>query len=236
MSWRVHHLAETASTNLLARQGEPGDVWSTDFQTAGRGRLDHVWHAARGSAVMLSAVIDISDVPIERVPTLTIAVGLAVLRTALDFVTKGQLELKWPNDVWVDKRKIAGILCEQHGGRAIIGIGLNVFEGSFPADLAARATALALWSSRPLTCATVEERLLSHLDQCVTTWKQEGLAAFAAEIEAVDALKGRFVEIRQMDDDPEPLKGLCRGIAADGTLIVGDKPIYAGEAHVLSWS
>ena len=236
MTWRVHHVAETTSTNFLAREGEPGEVWSTDSQTAGRGRLDHVWHAARGSAVMLSAVIDITALPLERVPTLTIAVGVAVLRTVKEFATKGRLELKWPNDVWVDKRKIAGILCEQHGTRAIIGIGLNVFEGSFPADLAARATSLALQSSQHLTCAAVEEKLLFHLNACVMLWKKEGLSAFASEIAAVDALKGRFVEIRQMDDDPEPLKGICRGIAPDGTLIVGDKAIYAGEAHVLSWN
>ena len=78
-SWRITHVEETESTNLLARSGRPGDVFTADYQTAGRGRLDHRWLAERGQNLMMSAVIDVAGLAAEHAATLPLAVGLAVV-------------------------------------------------------------------------------------------------------------------------------------------------------------
>ena len=67
--WRITHVEETESTNLLARSGRPGDVFTAGFQTAGRGRLDHRWLAERGQNLMMSAVIDVSGLEAEHAAT-----------------------------------------------------------------------------------------------------------------------------------------------------------------------
>ena len=79
MTWRIHHRDVTASTNLDARAGFPGDVFTADEQTAGRGRLDHAWHSAPGANLMFSAVLDVSGLAPDAVATLPLVVGLAVL-------------------------------------------------------------------------------------------------------------------------------------------------------------
>lgn len=66
--WCIAHVEETESTNLLARSGRPGDVFTADYQTAGRGRLDHRWQAARGQNLMMGAVIDVSGLEAEHAP------------------------------------------------------------------------------------------------------------------------------------------------------------------------
>ena len=68
-SWHLTHVEETESTNLLARSGRPGDVFTADYRTAGRGRLDHRWLAERGQNLMMSAVIDVSGLGSEHAAT-----------------------------------------------------------------------------------------------------------------------------------------------------------------------
>ena len=85
----IHHKPETASTNIDARAGRHGDVFTADFQTAGRGRLDHKWLSAPGENLMLSAVLDVGDCPPDRVATLPLVVGLAVIEGLSPLLPKG---------------------------------------------------------------------------------------------------------------------------------------------------
>ena len=89
MNWTIHHQPSTASTNLDARAGRHGDVFTADFQTAGRGRLDHKWLSAPGENLMLSAVLDVGDCPPDRVATLPLVVGLAVIAGLSPLLPKG---------------------------------------------------------------------------------------------------------------------------------------------------
>ena len=89
MDWMIHHKPETASTNLDARAGRHGDVFTADFQTAGRGRLDHKWLSTPGENLMLSAVLDVGDCPPDRVATLPLVVGLAVIEGLSPLLPKG---------------------------------------------------------------------------------------------------------------------------------------------------
>ncbi len=135
--WSVHHVAETGSTNadLLEayENGLAGDrtVLAADHQTAGRGRLDRRWEAPAGTGLLVSMLFD--DVP-DVAAELTQRVGLATLGAARKSLaaagaarTGAAVGLKWPNDVLLDDRKLAGILAQRSkDGAVVVGVGLNV--------------------------------------------------------------------------------------------------------------
>lgn len=232
MIWKIHHQAVTTSTNLDARGGIPGDVFTADFQSAGRGRLDHTWVSPPGENLMMSAVLDVAGLPPEQVATFPLAVGLAVLRGLSPFLpAHARRALKWPNDVLAEGRKIAGILCERQGDAVIAGIGVNVKQRKFAKDIENRAVSLALLGSVP-TVDAVRAAVLSALAEVYGVWREAGFDAIYSEIVAYDALRGQTLAVRQTDDDRAPLTGLCGGIQSDGSLRIGATCVYAGEAHV----
>jgi len=235
MKWRIIHKSVTASTNADAHHGKPGDVFTTDFQTAGRGRLDHVWKSCAGKNLMMSAVVDVSGLEPERVATFPLVVGLSVCEAVERMGQSLQLLLKWPNDVLVGGRKLAGILCERFGDSVIAGVGVNVGEREFPSDIADRATSLSLLLPAGAVPAVDEVRdaVLERLAANLPAWRERGLAAHLPRLAARDCLAGREIAVLRTDGDAEPARGACGGIAEDGSLIVAGERIYAGEAHVL---
>ena len=255
-AWRIHHRAETASTNLDARAGTHGDVFTADFQTAGRGRLDHKWLSPPGTNLMMSVVLSVEGLSPEQVSTLPLVAGLAVAEGLSPFVARGLSPsarglsplverglspsagggalLKWPNDVLVGGRKLAGILCERQGDLVVVGIGVNVGQRDFPSELAGRATSLATLGAGDIpACSSVRDAILSKLGELYSLWRANGFAAVYPQIVAIDCLRGRELSVRQTDDDARPATGVCGGILPDGSLDVGGVRIYAGEAHVL---
>jgi BirA family biotin operon repressor/biotin-[acetyl-CoA-carboxylase] ligase len=143
------HFRVTDSTNARARElveaGAPhGTVVTAAEQTAGRGRQGRSWTAPPGKALLYSAVVRPLD---ERHLLLPLAVPLAVCEAAEGLQPGIECSIKWPNDVWVDGRKLAGVLIEAkpQDGWAVIGVGLNlsVAPDEFPSDL--RETAISLF-------------------------------------------------------------------------------------------
>ena len=235
MKWRIIHKSVTASTNADAHHGKPGDVFTADFQTAGRGRLDHVWKSCAGKNLMMSAVVDVSGLEPERVATFPLVVGLSVCEAVERIGQSLQALLKWPNDVLVGGRKLAGILCERFGDSVIAGVGVNVGEREFPSDIADRATSLSLLLPAGAVPAVDEVRdaVLERLAANLPAWHGRGLAAHLPRLAVRDCLAGREIAVLRTDGDAEPARGACGGIAEDGSLIVAGERIYAGEAHVL---
>ena len=237
IDWRIHHKAETVSTNLDAREGVHGDVFTADYQTAGRGRLDHKWLSPPGTNLMMSVVLSVEGLEPEQVATLPLVVGLAVtkaLRNLTRHCSTSDFDyfLKWPNDVLVNGKKIAGILCERHGDNVIAGIGVNVGQTEFDTEIADRATSLALNGQDARSTESVRDAILCELDRWYALWRAGGFAAVHPEIAAIDLLRGRMVSVRQADDDSSPVTGVSNGIMGDGSLDVGGVKVYAGEAHV----
>lgn len=258
IDWRLHHKAETASTNVDARAGAHGDVYTADFQTAGRGRLDHKWQSPPGANLMMSAVLSVGGLSPEAVVTLPLVVGLAVVQAVRALLPTGvarEVALKWPNDVLIGGRKVAGILCERNRDRIIVGIGINVKQRVFPPELADKAISLGsvptllagsvpnFLGSVPRSSAgpvpnftgsvpRVREAVLEALGRWYETWREQGFAAVYPAICAIDFLRGQTLAVRQTDDDAEPVRGVCGGIQPDGSLLVGVTRVYAGEAHV----
>ena len=245
IDWTIHSKRTTESTNLDARAGTHGDVFTADFQTAGRGRLDHKWLSPPGTNLMMSVVLSVEGLAPEHVATLPLVAGLAVATAVQRFVDEDKdvrretrdIKVKWPNDVLVGGKKIAGILCERQGDNVIVGIGVNVNQTEFPPEIANRATSLALVSSNlvsRLSSSVLAARaaILRELDGFYSLWRSKGFAAVYPAIVAIDHLKGLKISVRQTDDDSAPVTGVSNGIMSDGSLDVGGVKVYAGEAHV----
>ena len=239
--WRIHHKDETESTNLDARAGLHGDVFTADYQTAGRGRLDHKWLSPPKTNLIMSVVLSVEGLVPDQVATLPLVVGLAVCKSFVSlFPLPSSLIplLKWPNDVLIGGKKLAGILCERHGDNVIIGIGVNVNQTEFAPEIADRATSLSLVAPTPVfrlpsPVLSVRAAILRELDRWYSRWRSDGFSAVYPEIVAVDALRGQTVSVRQTDTDAVPVSGVCGGIRPDGSLDVAGTSVYAGEAHIL---
>jgi BirA family biotin operon repressor/biotin-[acetyl-CoA-carboxylase] ligase len=221
--WRVERTATSRSTNadVTARAvaGEPpGLVVVTDHQTAGRGRLDRGWETPAGVALTFSALVD-PDVPDARGPWLPLLAGLAVA-DAVRRTTGVEATLKWPNDVLVGERKLAGILVERiaPAGRpvAVVGIGLNVHQTVLPV---AGATSLALEGSAA-DPADLLHAVLERLAAELSDWRAaagDPARLLPAYTRACSTL-GRRVTVHLPGD--RTLSGLAESIDAMGRLVV----------------
>ena len=216
---RVHHRA-TDSTNerarALAAGGAPhGTLVTADEPSAGRGRQGRTWSAAPGEAVLLSIVLRALD---ELLP-LRAAVAVA---ESVPMPTR----IKWPNDVWIGGKKVAGILVEgrPQEGWAVLGIGLNVATRTFPEELSETATSLAL-EGATLSREEVLETLLTSLDRLLAASPADVLAAWRER----DALLGARVAWNGG-------RGRGAGITDAGALRVetdsGIVELDAGEVHL----
>ena len=221
----IHRLDLSRSTNLDARGAPAGHVFVAERQTAGRGRLDHTWHATPGANLTFSVVLAAHPDPAVNA-TLPLVAGLAVAEAlGPDFL------VKWPNDVYFGERKLCGILCERDGDNVIVGIGVNVNETDFPSDLAERATSLQILRGAAQDKDAILSDILRTLEQLHADWLRAGLAPFLPRFAARDFLFNRDVAVVQTDLDSAPVTGRARGIRDDGALWVDDTPVYAGEVR-----
>lgn len=164
-------VAECESTQrLLAEDAAEGSVAAADAQTAGRGRLGRVWEAPPGKAVLCSIAL-VPRVPASHLPELSLVAGRACA-AALSEVAGVQAEVKWPNDVLVGGRKVAGILAEARDGRVVLGIGVNVLqrEDELPERAEFPATSLLLETGRAVPRAPLLAAILDHLERLYDAW------------------------------------------------------------------
>jgi len=220
----------------LAREGAAhGTVVIADTQTSGRGRGSHDWYSPPGSNLYMSIILRPTVVAAEC-PPLTLAAGLGVYDSvAARDVTAA---LKWPNDVYVARRKLAGILTEMTSrGSAVdyvvVGIGVNLNQSEFPPPLDATATSL-----RMHTCAAVDrdsftEDLLGALEQWFERLERGGLAAIRDRWNE-RALAGRV----RVTSAGEIIEGHADGLDDAGGLRVIDaagraRVVIAGEVELL---
>jgi BirA family biotin operon repressor/biotin-[acetyl-CoA-carboxylase] ligase len=216
------HLRLTDSTNERAKElalgGAPhGTLVTADEQSAGRGRQGRVWTAPARSSLLMSLITH------RLAPTLPLAAAVAICDAL-----PARCEIKWPNDIWLERRKLAGILVEgrPQDGWAVVGIGLNVTTESFPPELAELATSLRL-AGVELDTEFVLAALLVSLDE----WLEAPAGAVLGAWSERDALRGE--RVRWADGE-----GTALGIDASGALVVeteaGRVALDAGEVHLLT--
>jgi BirA family biotin operon repressor/biotin-[acetyl-CoA-carboxylase] ligase len=230
-------VASTGSTNvdLLARAasdaaGPEGQVLVAEEQTAGRGRLGRTWTSVPGASLTFSVLLRPATVPAARRGWLALLAGVAVA-SAVRSVTGGGVAavLKWPNDVLVADRKLAGILAEQSpdGSAVVIGTGINV---ATPADaLPVSPTGLAGTSLLVEGATVAREALLLEVLRQLERW----YVAFRADPDPVrtgllDAYRPLCVTLGQKVRVELPvgrfMTGIASGIDPDGRLLVSDNP------------
>ena len=221
---QIRYLPTTDSTNdevwrLLDDQSasvdQDGCVVFAEHQTAGRGRLGRSWHAPRGASLLMS--IGLLDDSLGSGPELGLIAAVCIWE-ALTEMTDLRPLIKWPNDILVGDRKLAGVLVESRllrDGRQghVIGLGVNCLQhsGHFPAELMGQATSIELESSRPVDRTGLAVALLAHLDRWLArprTWHEGELrAAWLARANApgchvVLTSRGRSYSGTIIDVDP----------------------------------
>ena len=182
-----------------------------------------MWKDVPGASVLMSIVLRTS-LPPARVPTLSIAAGVAVAEA----LAKGagvDARLKWPNDVLVGGKKIAGVLLERHGDAVILGIGINVTPDAVPAALAALATSIAGEGGR-----ADRDAVLAAVVDAVARWRarleRDGFAPVRERWMALAAMLGRQVTV-------DGVAGTALGLDVDGALLIetgaGPRRVLAGD-------
>jgi len=164
-----------ASTQRLLRADDPeGAVAVADEQTEGRGRLGRAWVAPPGTSLLVSILLR-PDVEPARLPELSLVAGRACAEAIAE--TAGlETKVKFPNDVLVRGRKVAGILAEASEGRVVLGVGVNVSQsaGELPAEPRTPATSLLLEAGREIDQAELLVALLDRLERRYDEWLGAG--------------------------------------------------------------
>jgi BirA family transcriptional regulator, biotin operon repressor / biotin---[acetyl-CoA-carboxylase] ligase len=228
-------LRTTASTMkdaaALAARGEPhGTVVIAEEQTAGMGRNGHNWHSGPGGGLYLSIILRLPLAP-DALPVLTMALGLAAQR-AVDDVAGVACDLRWPNDLLLNEKKLAGIVVHTTDVQTalIAGIGVNVNQTDFPRDIRSIATSLRIETAREHSRDELLDRIvaesLSYASLLADRGKGPILEQFAARSSYA---RGRPVEVEAAD---RIITGVTAGLDVNGFLLVqtpdGIETIVAG--------
>jgi len=191
-------LASVTSTQEVARDLPIGSVVVADHQTAGRGRLDRRWVAPPGSALLASFVL-------EPNPLLSLAAGVAAAEAC-----GREVRLKWQNDLMVRGRKLGGILVEVSGGKAVVGIGINL-------------------TSAPPGAARLglpRDDLLERLRAELGAWTSASSSQILQRWRELSVTLGRRVRVELPGRNFE---GTAQDIAEDGALVVDGRRVGAGD-------
>lgn len=235
---------EIASTNaylsnLPLSECTDGMVMAADQQTSGRGRMQRTWFSPAGCNLYFSVLLQPRK-NIADIPQLALIAALSVidaLKTTAPSVDAG---VKWPNDVLVNGRKLAGILCEMQAEadiatKVILGIGINVNVASeqFPADLRERSTSLLAETGKHVDRPQLMAALLNSLDKYYRQWLTLGLAPFLPVLKERLLLVGKKIRVQSLDTS---IAGIVKGLSPEGGLVLYDGKktytVFSGEVHI----
>ena len=195
---RIVRLASVNSTQEVARELPIGSIVVADHQTAGRGRLDRRWEAPPGSALLASFVL-------EPHPLLSLAAGVAAAEAC-----GPDVRLKWPNDLMLRGRKLGGILVEVGGGKAVVGIGINLTSAPPGAARLGR----------------LRDELLDRLRAELSVWTSASSGRILDHWRELSVTLGRHVRVALPG---HTFEGIAQDIAEDGALVVDGQRIGAGD-------
>jgi len=214
---------QTHAATRAANGAADGTAVVAETQTAGKGRRGRVWHDIPGASLLMSLVVR-SSLPVAQLPLLSIAAGVAVAE-ALSAIGVREPRLKWPNDVLVDGRKIAGVLLERHGDAVILGIGVNLDARAIPAELRAQATCVAEAGGGP-----DRDALLAGVLDAFARWRGrlegEGFEPVRERWTSLADTLGKRVSV-------DGIVGIAEALDVDGALLVaterGPSRVLAGD-------
>ncbi len=233
----IRYIAQTGSTNedlkVLARYAAiEGLVLTTDEQSAGRGRRGRIWLAPPGSSLLVSILLRPAWLPASDTFYLTMLAAVACSEAIEEHVPVS-IELKWPNDIQIESRKLGGILVEtelsEHGlAWAVVGMGLNVsWDPSAIPQLADTATSIGVVANGPIDRSDLLRSLLCRLDDRYARLKRGERRRLWEDWRARLSTLGQPV---RADIGGETLEGVAECVTPSGALVVRDN---AGGRHEL---
>jgi BirA family transcriptional regulator, biotin operon repressor / biotin---[acetyl-CoA-carboxylase] ligase len=242
---RIHHYFRIGSTNVEAMHaaagGEPeGAVYVAEQQTAGRGRGGHSWESEQSVGIYCSVVVRPPMAPVDAL-FLSLMTGIATAR-AVEQITGLHPDLRWPNDLLLDGKKVCGILTEMNAEPTqvryvVLGIGINVNQASFTGELEPIATSLRMESGREWSRVELAAALLKSLDSEYRKFVAGGEAARAAirrEFESRSSFaRSRYVRV----GEENPYEGITEGLDHRGFLLVrtdsGLRTVLSGDVRAV---
>ena len=217
---QVYHFDSLASTmreaTQLAAAGAPhGTVVLADQQTAGIGRFGRSWYSEAGVGIYCSLLLRL-PIAADKLPLVTLALGLATAE-AIQNVTDLKCDLRWPNDVLIRERKVAGIIAQLQDRCVIAGVGINVNHTQMPPDLRTPATSLLIESDgKKQSRESLIIALLAAVDEFLSVLCSEGSdAVLRAFAEASSYVMNRRVVLDETGE-----KGITAGLDPNGFLLI----------------
>jgi BirA family biotin operon repressor/biotin-[acetyl-CoA-carboxylase] ligase len=214
-----------STQDLLGPDDPEGALVVADEQTAGRGRQGRRWLAPAGTAILSSTLL--RPPPDRRKPELSLVAGVAVA-DAVEEALGLSAQIKWPNDVLVNRKKVSGILAEARGDAVVLGIGVNVNQRreELPPDARMPAASLFTIDSVERTREPILARILVRLEHHYDLWRDGGLDAIYVDLGSRDFLRGRRVSV-------DGVSGTAARIDRDGRLVIDvggeERAIESGE-------
>lgn len=232
-----YHFVQTDSTNeralhLAAGGAEHGTVVVAEEQLRGRGRQQRSWHSPPNCGIYVTLIVK-NRLPLRMAPQCTMIASLALVRT-LKKQYGLEATIKWPNDVLLGDRKIAGILAEMHSDEdytrfVVIGIGINVNhrESDLEGPFRYPAGSLAIALRRSLSRKEVLCAFLGEFESLYEEFCAKGFAGFLSEFESVSAILGKWIKVLR---DHEEISGTASGFTEEGALRIRKAE---GETEIL---
>ncbi len=223
---RIYHFFKVDSTNRVALElgqtGEPhGAIVLAEEQTAGRGRAGRAWHSERSAGIYLSVLLR-PDLAPAQAPALTLAAGVAIYDAVAE-LTGVKPDIRWPNDVLLNGKKVCGILTEMYAEPdrvrfVVAGIGINVNHSRMPESLAKIATSLRLETGRVHSRIDLVVRLLRNFESYYNQLLRDGAAPILARFSQVSSYaQGKPVRV---STSQESFIGTTAGLDSTGMLRV----------------
>ncbi|MDQ0271054.1 biotin--[acetyl-CoA-carboxylase] ligase [Cytobacillus purgationiresistens] len=215
---------------LSNEEAVEGTIVVAEEQSSGRGRMDRKWYAPKYTGVWLSIILR-PNLPPHKAPQLTLIAAVAVVQ-AIEEVTGLQPEIKWPNDVLLNGKKITGILTEMQSDAdrivsIIMGIGINVNQKpeDYPNELKEVATSLSIEKGEKVSRAELIQVLLLKLENLYTIYLEKGFYPIKLLWEGYAISIGKNIIARTLTGS---IEGKALGIKDDGVLIIEDQ---SGKTH-----
>ncbi|MGE7184724.1 biotin--[acetyl-CoA-carboxylase] ligase [Peribacillus sp. NPDC006672] len=240
----IHYQETVESTQKIAHQlanegVQEGTLVVAEEQLSGKGRLMRSWHSPKFSGIWMSLILR-PKIPIHEAPQLTLMAAVAVAQ-AIEDTTDLKPQIKWPNDILVNRKKVVGILTEMQAESdrihsVIIGIGMNINQKlvDFPEDLHEKATSLFIESGETVSRSMVIQRALFRLENLYDLYLNEGFMPIKDLWESYAISLGQVIKASTVNDT---IVGKALGITDSGVLLLEDgkgtiHSIYSADIEI----
>ena len=229
----IHYEESVESTQRIAHRFASEDVPEgtviiAEEQLSGRGRMDRKWHSPKYTGIWMSLIIR-PNIPLSKAPQLTLLTAVAIVQ-AIEETTDLLPEIKWPNDILINGKKVTGILTELQAEAdrihsIIIGIGLNVNQTreDFPLELRETASSLFIELGETVSRAEVIRSIFKNFEKLYTLYLNQGFLPIKLLWEGYASSIGKYIRARTIITT---IEGKALGITDDGVLKLEDQTGY----------